>query len=315
MRRHDGVSTQSADAPQPPKQPRRVPAIGRRHASCDRLRNGAHRSGALVKLSIVIPARNEGPNLQGTVQRLHERLALEGISDYEIVVVDDGSTDDTPTVLEGLCRIEPKVRRITNTGRHGYGRAVRLGLHNCTGDAIVITMADASDDPEDVAAYYRVLRDESECVFGSRFIRGSELVDYPRVKLVINRLVNLAIKLIFNIKCNDVTNAFKGFRRYVIDGCQPLISPHFNLTIEIPLKAVVRGYSYKVLPVAWRNRTSGTSQLVLKEQGSRYLYTLLSVWFEWLLVRGDFERQDRDSVDSWEQHARRESGCQTSETQ
>src|SRR6185436_19513567 len=147
-----------------------------------------------------------------------------------------------------------------------------------------------SDDPEDVITYYRVLRDEAECALGSRFIAGSRVVDYPRFKLWINRLANLLVRLLFRIRYNDTTNAFKGYRREVILGCAPLISPHFNLTVELPLKAIVRGYSYKVVPIRWRNRKVGVSSLKLEEQGSRYLYIVLNVWLESLLTRGDYRR-------------------------
>ncbi len=252
-----------------------------------------------MKLSVVIPARNEEGNIGETLDALIERLDTPEIDDFEIVVVDDGSSDATPEILENWRRRDPRVRPTRNTGRNGFGRAVRWGLNVVTGDVVVVMMADASDDPSDVLTYYRVLRDEAECVFGSRFIRGSRLEDYPRFKLVINRAVNTLIRLMFRIRCNDVTNAFKGYRRYVIEGCRPLVSPHFNLTIELPLKAFARGYSFKVVPISWRNRISGESQLLLQEQGSRYLFTLLSVWFEWLLVRQDFRRTDSDEFKPW----------------
>ena len=252
-----------------------------------------------MKLSVVIPARNEEGHLDSTLEGLVARLDGDDVQDFEIIVVDDGSTDRTPEILTTWADRDSRIRPFENTGRHGYGRAVRHGLDAVSGDAVVVTMADASDDPDDIVAYYRVLRDEAECVFGSRFVSGSKLQDYPRFKLVINRLVNTMIRVMFGLKCNDITNAFKGFRRYVIEGCRPLVSPHFNLTIELPLKALVRGYTFKVVPISWRNRTSGESQLLLKEQGSRYLFTLLSVWFEWLLVRQDFQRTDSDGFKPW----------------
>ncbi len=252
-----------------------------------------------MKLSVVIPARNEEGHLDSTLEELVAHLDSNSIRSFEVIVVDDGSTDRTPEILSRWAGREPRIRPVKNSGRHGYGRAIQCGLDAVTGDAVIITMADASDDPADIVTYYRVLRDEAECVFGSRFISGSKLVDYPRFKLVINRLANTAIRVLFGLKCNDITNAFKGYRRDVIDGCRPLVSPHFNLTIELPLKALVRGYTFKVVPISWRNRTSGESQLLLKEQGSRYLFTLLSVWFEWLLVRQDFHRTDNDEFKPW----------------
>ena len=151
-------------------------------------------------------------------------------------------------------------------------------------------MADESDDCRDVALYWERLNAGFDCVFGSRFIRGGGTIDYPAHKLVLNRIANTMIRMVFGIRCNDITNAFKAYRRTVIDGCAPLIAPHFNLTVEIPLKAIVRGHSFAVIPISWRNRTSGTSKLAMKEMGSRYLFIVLYVWLEAKLSRGDYAR-------------------------
>lgn len=243
-----------------------------------------------MKLSIVIPARNEAGSIGRTLTTLRDYLDQTDIPDLEILVVDDGSKDETYDLVTELHKQDPRIQVIKNTGANGFGRAVRFGLQHATGEAIIIYMADLSDSPRDILTYYYILRDEADCAFGSRFIRNSKVTHYPYFKLLINRLANFGIRLMFGLPYNDTTNAFKGYRSYVIAGCQPLISPHFNLTIEIPLKAIVRGYSYKIVPISWQNRDVGVSQLNLKEQGSRYLYTLLTVWFEWLLVRKDTQR-------------------------
>lgn len=246
-----------------------------------------------MKLSVVIPARNEARNIAATVRALAERLdAPRDAITWEVVVVDDGSSDDTAAIVNDLARHDSRVRLVSNPGPHGFGRAVRKGIDAVSGDAVVICMADGSDDPADVVRYYGILRDEAECAFGSRFIRGARVEGYPRFKLVINRLANWFVKLMFGLDYNDVTNAFKGYRTYVLQGCQPLLSPHFNLTVELPLKAIVRGYSYKVVPISWRTRRHGVSALHLEEQGSRYLFVVLIVWLERLLTKGDYRRID-----------------------
>lgn len=250
-----------------------------------------------MKLSVVIPARNEQGNLGPTLDALRERLSAEGIA-YELLVVDDGSTDDTADDVRRRAAVDPGVRLLQNFGRHGFGFAVRCGLDAFTGDAVVIAMADGSDSPDDVVQYFHVLRDKAECAFGSRFIAGSRVENYPRLKLVMNRVVNLGVRLLFGLRYNDVTNAFKGYRREVIAGCRPFLSPHFNLTVEIPLKAVVRGYSWAVVPISWRQRRFGTSHLRLKEMGSRYLFIVLYVWFEKLLTRGDYRRSPEEVFQS-----------------
>ena len=235
----------------------------------------------------MIPARNEENNIGKTIVELRSLLQKEQI-EHEIIVVDDGSTDNTPKIVESLTTDDPNVRLIRNVSNlHGYGRAVRLGLEYFTGEAVVVFMADRSDNPSDVIKYYHILKDEAECAFGSRWMRGGKVVDYPKIKLILNRLANLFIRLIFGIRYNDVTNAFKGYRATVIEGCKPFLSPHFNLTVEIPLKAIVRGYTYSVTPIGWRNRDYGQSNLKIDEMGSRYLYIVLNVWLEWLLTKGD----------------------------
>ncbi len=242
-----------------------------------------------MRLSVVIPAQNEEGCIAETLRSLSSALQAEAVP-HEIVVVDDGSQDRTADVVREMARNYPNIVLETNDGRHGFGMAVRCGLRRATGDAIAIMMADLSDSPEDLVACYRKLAEGYDCVFGSRFIRGSRVIDYPPHKLILNRLANLFIQIIFGLRFNDTTNAFKLYRRYVIDGMQPLISPHFNLTVEMPLKAIVRGYNYAVIPISWRNRSTGVSKLKIKEMGSRYLFIVLYLWLEKHLSRGDYYR-------------------------
>lgn len=249
----------------------------------------APKETALQLLSVVIPARDEEGCVAATVEALHAELQRQGIP-HEIVVVDDGSCDRTWDILQQLGRAMPEVKPVQNSGLHGFGRAVVCGLDRISGDAVVIVMADASDDCRDVVRYWQELNRGYDCVFGSRFIRGGRAVDYPWLKLVINRLANTFLQLIFTIRLNDTTNAFKAYRREVIDGCRPFISPHFNLTVEIPLKAIVRGYSWTVVPIAWYNRRQGSPKLKLKEMGSRYLFICLNIWLEKMLTREDYKK-------------------------
>jgi dolichol-phosphate mannosyltransferase len=242
-----------------------------------------------VKLSIVMPARNEEGCIITTLERFTAVLSAN-VRDFEIVVVDDGSTDATADCLHTFSARHPQIVPVTNNGRHGFGMAIRYGLSKITGDAVAIVMADGSDSPEDLLKYYAKLLEGYDCVFGSRFIQGGCVVDYPKHKLLLNRMANAFIKVLFGLKFNDITNAFKCYRREVITGMQPLIAPHFNLTVEMPLKALVRGYSYAVVPITWTNRAAGVSKLKIKEMGSRYLFIVLYLWLEKHLSRGDYHR-------------------------
>lgn len=242
-----------------------------------------------MKLSVVIPAHNEEASIESTIASVSHALRLHEI-DHEIVVVDDASVDETAVIMRKLSESHPQVRYLRSPYRNGFGFAVRAGLEAFQGDAVAIMMADGSDDPDDLVAYYRLLVAGYDCAFGSRFMTGSSVSGYPRVKLVINRIVNFGIRLLFGHGYNDTTNAFKAYRREVIDNVQPLLSHHFNLTVELPLKAVVRGHSYAVVPIRWRDRNAGESKLRLQEMGSRYLFIVLYVFFEHHLSRGDYRR-------------------------
>lgn len=242
-----------------------------------------------MKLSVVIPAHNEEGSVAPTVEGIAARLDAEGI-EYDVLVIDDNSSDRTKEIVESIGAENPRVRCLTSYHPPGFGFAVRCGLEQFGGDAVAIMMADGSDSPEDLVAYHRLLEEGYECAFGSRFVRGARVVDYPRTKLIMNRIVNFGIRLLFRHGYNDTTNAFKAYRREVIEAIQPLLSHHFNLTVELPLKAVVRGYSYGIVPISWTNRKAGVSKLALNEMGSRYLFIVLYVFLEHHLSRGDYRR-------------------------
>jgi dolichol-phosphate mannosyltransferase len=263
-----------------------------------------------MKLSVVIPAHNEQGSIGATVESLAVTLDRERIP-HEIVVVADHCTDGTVVEVEGLKQRHRGVRVIENQRAGGFGYAVRAGLDAYTGDAVAIMMADLSDSPEDLVTYYRLLERGFDCAFGSRFMPGARVVDYPRAKLLLNRFVNLGIRMLFRHGYNDTTNAFKAYRREVVDSMQPLLSAHFNLTVEMPLKALVRGHSYAIVPVSWTNRVAGESKLRLNEMGSRYAFIVLYILLEHLLSGGDYHRK---GVASWRERRRSMRPWQRSES-
>jgi dolichol-phosphate mannosyltransferase len=243
--------------------------------------------GRRLKLSVVIPAHNEAGSIARTVEESAAALDEAGI-DYELVVVDDASSDGTAEVVGALAAANPNVRYQRSRQPRGFGFAVRSGLETFDGDAVCVMMADASDSPADLVAYHRLLESGYDCAFGSRFVRGSRVTGYPWPKLALNRAANTFIRVVFRHGYNDTTNAFKAYRREVIETVQPLLSNHFNLTVELPLKAIVRGHSYGIIPIAWTNRDEGVSKLKLKEMGSRYLFIVLYVFLEHHLSGGDY---------------------------
>ncbi len=242
-------------------------------------------------LSVVIPAHNEADSIPTALRGVYQALTREGIA-HEIVVVDDHCSDGTGDVVRALAETEiPTARVVVNQGKGGFGLAVRCGLENFSGDAVAVMMADLSDSPDDLVAFWKTMQREGvDCVFGTRFSKGGRVIDYPAAKLRINRVANFGIRVLFGVRYDDITNAFKMYRREVIDGVQPLLSHHFNLTVEIPLKVIVRGYTYAVIPNSWTNRSHGESKFKVKEMGSRYAFIILYCLLERLLVRDDYAR-------------------------
>ena len=244
----------------------------------------------LKLLSVVIPARDEEGCIASTVKHLHLELSLKKIP-HEIVVVDDGSTDRTWEILQECTQTDEALRPVKNPTPHGFGRAIVRGLDVMTGDAAVIMMADESDNCRDVVRYWEKLNEGYDCVFGSRFLKGGGTIDYPPIKWGINRLADWDIRMLFRHGLNDTTNAFKDYRKSCLDGLRPFLSPHFNLTVELPLKAIIRGYSYAVIPITWRNRKTGIAKLKIREMGSRYLFIVLYLWLEKYFSRGDYQKR------------------------
>lgn len=244
-----------------------------------------------MKLSVVIPAYNEAESITETITELAAALDKEAIP-YEIFVVNDNSSDTTSDVLQDLSQKIPSLRHETNYGPNGFGYAVRYGLERFSGDCVAVMMADLSDSPSDVIRFYNTMKTGNyDCVFGSRFMKGGKLIDYPYVKKIVNRIANFIIRLVMGIRYNDTTNAFKLYKRDTIEGIKPFLSPHFNLTIELPLKAIIRGYSYTVVPNSWTNRKYGVSKLKIREMGSRYFFILMYCFIEKYFSRGDFKKK------------------------
>lgn len=261
-----------------------------------------------MKLSIVIPAHNEEQNIRRCLEELQQVVWEEHAIDHEIIVVNDNSTDATADVVRTLAERWDHIRLVERPAPGGFGRAIRSGLEAVRGDVVVICMADLSDDPHDVVAYYRKIDEGYDCVFGSRFVEGSQVENYPPVKLVVNRIVNTCIRWTFGTRFNDLTNAFKAYRTSVLQDCGPFKASHFNITLELSLSALIRDYQIAQIPIRWQGRTWGASNLRLREMGRRYLCTVLMFFFQRFLIRDDVMAEKLAS-----QRRRQKSDQQTAE--
>ena len=242
-----------------------------------------------MKLSIIIPAKDEEGDIEDTLISIHNILKTNNV-EHEILIINDHSVDSTLEILSSLEKTIKELKIINNSGKPGFGLAIRQGLENYSGDIVAIVMADGSDSPKDLINFYFKSVKNYTCVFGTRFSSGGSTKDYPVVKYIMNRFFNNLVRLIFRIKYDDITNAFKVYTREAIEGSKPFLSNHFNLTLELPLKIIIRGYKYKIIPNSWKNRQTGVSKMRIKEMGSRYMFILFYCLIEKLLTKDDYKK-------------------------
>ena len=232
-------------------------------------------------LSILIPVRNESNSLADLFNYFDKNL--DGI-DFEVIIINDFSDDDTLQKAKLLGQKNQKFKILNNT-KKGLGGAINFGINHSTGEFLVIMMADQSDDINDLKKYYHLIKSENlDAVLGSRFMKSSRVSDYPLQKLILNRIFNFFVSIIFLNSYNDYTNAFKIYKRQVLIEILPLVSESFNIFLEMPLKIISRKYLYKVIPINWIGRKKGKSKFKIKELGSKYLFTLIYCFIEKILL-------------------------------
>lgn len=243
-------------------------------------------------VNIIIPLKNEEKGIKNLIEKLTP--VLDRIEKkINISFIDDYSSDQTWNILKQYEEKINYVKIYKNENATGFGNALKVGIDKNLDDAIIVFMGDCSDEPNNIIDYIKYLDEGYDCVFGSRFIKGSKLNDYPLVKLIFNRLANNFIRILFFIKYNDITNAFKAYKKKVLDECNPIISQHFNINAELSLKAINRDFKYKVIPISWTNRSVGLSKFNIKEMSNRYFFTILYILLEKILLRKDLYKDKK----------------------
>jgi len=228
-------------------------------------------------LSIIIPARNEADNLEDILDYFNENLKN---IDFEVLLINDFSDDETLIKAQNLFK-ENKKFKVYDNEKKGLGGVINLGIKKSIGSKIAIMMADMSDDINDLIKYNKILdEDNLDAILGSRFLSSSKIKDYPLQKLILNRIFNLFVSIIFWNKYNDYTNAFKIYKKKTLIDIMPLVSESFNIFLEMPLKVISRNYKYKIIPINWTGRKKGKAKFKIKELRSKYLFTLLYCFIE-----------------------------------
>ena len=226
-------------------------------------------------LSVVIPAYNEEKIIGRTLPILSDTLNTSGI-DFEIIVVNDYSTDKTAEIVLSVKAKEARVFLIDNKYEKGYGSTCISGIENANGDCIAFFMADLSDSPGDLIKFHTKLKSSvCDMVFGNRWSGNSRVVGYPFFKWVTNRLANHLISFIFGLKYYDITNGFKLYKKNVIQSLQPFKAKQFNFALELPLRAVMAGYKFEVVENSWENHLPEKSNFRLLNMSGKYLRTLI----------------------------------------
>lgn len=242
-------------------------------------------------INIIVPLKNEEKGIQNLIENLSPVIKkIE--KKISISLIDDHSSDQTWKVMKEYEKKFEFIKTYKNGNNTGIGNALKFGIEKNQDDAVIIYMGDCSDDPNDIIKYIEFLDEGYDCVFGSRFMKDSKLIDYPLIKLILNRLANNFIRFLFLIKYNDITNAFKAYKKNVLDQCNPIISQHFNINAELSLKSIIRGFKYKIIPISWTNRKSGISKFYIKEMKNRYFFTILYVFLEKILLKKDIQKDD-----------------------
>lgn len=234
-----------------------------------------------MDLTILIPVKNEEDNIPLIINKIEsKKINLK----YEILFINDNSNDNTVKIIEKYLKTRNNINLINNR-KQGLGESIRNGIKYGKGKYLSIIMCDGSDDLEDLRKYIDLIKSENlDAVFGSRFLRESHIVGYPKIKLFLNRIFNYFISILYLNRYNDYTNAFKIYKKETLLKIEPVVSESFNVFLELPLKIINRKYKYKIIPINWLGREYGSSKFKFNELRSKYIFTLIYCFAERVLL-------------------------------
>ncbi len=220
-----------------------------------------------MKLSVIVPALNE----ERTIRQVLERV-LESPYDKEIIVVDDGSTDSTPAILEEF-KTQHGIQVFRHPTRLGKGAALRTAFAAATGDIVIIQDADGEYHPEEYPLLIRpITRGWADAVYGSRFVGAH------RVFLLSHRLgnwvVNTIANLLYDTMLTDLETGFKAFRREVLKQFH-LRSHDFRIEVELTAKLFKGGCRVYEVPISYSGRSYAEGKKLTWKDGVLALWALV----------------------------------------
>jgi len=228
-------------------------------------------NGRLV--SVVVPAHNEAENLEILLPRLHAALKTLPVP-FEIIVVDNASTDHTPAVIENFRAQMPEVRRVSEPTM-GYGRAVLCGFREAQGGGIGIIRADNQEKAEDLVRMIESLLSDDKNVF-YKAVRMHRINDGWK-RVIISRVYNLLFKILFGLRSKDLNATPKVFTRTYLDAAK-LESLDWFIDAEMVIKAERMGYTVNEMDIEYLPRLKGTSTVRM-----RHIFEFLGNMLRWWL--------------------------------
>ncbi len=218
-------------------------------------------------LSLVIPVYNEGAVIRQTLE------GIEAVVDipHEILIVYDSEDDDTLAAIDPLLPDLLHLRKTRNRWGSGALGAIRTGLQAAKAEAVIVTMADRSDEPSAMLAMYEKFQEGYDIVSGSRYMKGGAQVGGPVLKSMLSRWAGRSLRLLAGIPTSDITTSFRLYRKSVIDGLTVESDGGFEIAMELTVKAYFAGARVGEVPTTWRDRTHGESRFRLGRWLPKYL--------------------------------------------
>ncbi len=210
-------------------------------------------------LSLIVPVFREGEAAAGPLSAIEQNLRVP----HETLAVYDFDEDPTVAVVERLARTYPSLCPVRNRIGPGIPNAIRAGFAAARGERLIVTMADGSDDPRDYGRILEAFENGADIVCPSRYRRGGRRIGGPRLAGMLSRLAGLSLHLAGALPVTDATNAFKGYRRRVIDAIPLEGNGGFAYTLELVTKAHAAGCRFDEFPTTWRGRIAGQSNFRL----------------------------------------------------
>lgn len=212
-------------------------------------------------LSIVCPVYNEAENIENLFNEIHLKIKTP----CEIIVIYDMDDDTTIPVIKRISnKYKSNIRLIKNSYGSGVLNAIKTGFDNARERAVLVLMADLSDDLGVVDEMYRLVNDEGyDVVCGSRYMKGGKQIGGPFIKKTMSRLAGLSLHFLTGINTHDPTNSFKMYSKDFIDSVRIESNGGFEVGIELVSKAFVMNKRITEIPSTWRDRISGESRFKL----------------------------------------------------